>query len=42
MDDYTYISCVSGVDGKDHPEGVVQHSLVTALLQEARDMPEAR
>jgi len=23
--DYKYLSCVPGVDGKIHPEGVVQH-----------------
>jgi len=25
--DYKYISCVPGVDGKIHPESVVQHRL---------------
>ena len=24
-EDYKYLSCVPGVDGKIHPEGVVQH-----------------
>jgi len=34
--EYKYLSCVPGVNGKIHPEGIVQHS--AALLHGAREV----